>query len=770
MKKNYSILCVAVLALVGAMMSCSKEESIVESEQFSNTENTVTFTTTIGFDGVSATRALNMSGKKTFAVGETIAVIYKNASNETMKAESNALTAKDIFNDGENASFTVTMEAPKESSDIRYVYPASMAKETVETSSTINDDAATININALSIQDGTLAGISHSLDLAVFDGALTAAGKLPTQVDLTNKLAICKFIVNEASDITGSVTSFYVENGTNKYYISRTAAAGFIYVAMLPVTSGSINFSASTGTAYYEKTVSGKTLDADNLYPISVTLARKTTVSLAKISTAYTAQDGETLTGELNTTICPVKISIASGATVTLNGVTINGVDHYEWAGISCEGNAILILKDGSTNTVSGFKGDYPGIYVPEGSALTIQGETAGTGSLTALCNSYGNSAGIGAGPGHDCGDIIIEGGVIVATGGAHAPGIGSSEDSSCGTITIANTVTSVTVNKGSEAPYSIGKGASGTCGTVTIGGFVYWNEGKLQNSGNTYLAVSPFSYPKPAPTGAVVGRFAINDKGAQVYFAKGNLQATYDGSSWSWAFAANQWSFNNSPGNAYYDKLPYNVAYGPYDLFCWVGKSSVREGATQMPGKYGLFNSFDDVDFGYTTKDVLKYSWGETIGSGWEVLTADELSYLLNERSASTVGGVANGRYAKAYLFGTVHGIILFPDSYTHPAGVAAPTGVNAIGSTSWNANKYNATDWARMETAGAVFLPAAGFKYQGGGVDGVGAVGDYWTSTPSSTSGSHAIVWEFNENNNYTGGLVRKRGSSVRLVYKVN
>lgn len=272
---------------------------------------------------------------------------------------------------------------------------------------------------------------------------------------------------------------------------------------------------------------------------------------------------------------------------------------------------------------------------------------------------------------------------------------------------------------------------------------------------------------PVVATNNLLPGIFSVSST-TRVKFSKGNLQATYDGSSWSWAFAANQWSFNNSPGNAYYDKLPNNVVYGPYDLFCWVGKSSVREDTTQMPGKYGLFNSSTDDDFGYKTTDGLKYPWGETIGSGWGTLTAAELLYLLNERSASTVGGVANGRYAKAYLFGTVHGIILFPDSYTHPAGVAAPTGVNAIGSTSWNANKYNATDWAKMETAGAVFLPAAGFKYQTGGVDGIGITGDYWTSSPSSTGSSHAIVLEFDENSLYTGGLARKRGSSVRLVYK--
>ena len=295
------------------------------------------------------------------------------------------------------------------------------------------------------------------------------------------------------------------------------------------------------------------------------------------------------------------------------------------------------------------------------------------------------------------------------------------------------------------------------------------WHFGINDDNRTWGMQVRPVKAVPVAPNNLLPGIFSVSST-TKVKFSKGNLQATYDGSSWSWAFAENQWSFNNSPGNAYYDKLPNNVVYGPYDLFCWVGKSSVREGTTQMPGKYGLFNSSTDTDFGYKTTDGLKYSWGETIGSGWGTLTAAEVLYLLNERSASTVGGVANGRYAKAYLFGTVHGIILFPDSYTHPAGVAAPTGVNAIGSTSWNANKYNATDWARMETAGAVFLPAAGFKYQTGGVDGIGTTGNYWTSSPSDSNSSNAIMLEIDGGTASITGLARKRGCSVRLVYKVN
>jgi hypothetical protein len=67
---------------------------------------------------------------------------------------------------------------------------------------------------------------------------------------------------------------------------------------------------------------------------------------------------------------------------------------------------------------------------------------------------------------------------------------------STCGDITILNTVTKVTAKKGSDAPYSIGIAVyDSTCGTVTIGGTIYWQDNAAQNDGDTYLATSPLVY-----------------------------------------------------------------------------------------------------------------------------------------------------------------------------------------------------------------------------------------------------------------------------------
>ena len=204
------------------------------------------------------------------------------------------------------------------------------------------------------------------------------------------------------------------------------------------------------------------------------------TINLSSLNSDYEAQNGDVLTGTLDGSTQPYKISIADGATVTLDGVTINGVNdgnNYPWAGINCEGDATIILKDGSTNVVKGFRRHWPGIYIAENKTLTIQGNT---GTLAASpFNGGGNSGSFGAGiggggySGPSCGNIVIEGGFITATGGQYAAGIGcgtgNNTKKSCGNITISGgTVTAY----GHDGAAGIGSGFdNSSCGNVTISG-----------------------------------------------------------------------------------------------------------------------------------------------------------------------------------------------------------------------------------------------------------------------------------------------------------
>ena len=471
MMKTIRFLSMAALVFVGAITTgCSTEDDSSGQPSQAETVRRVTLTTTINMDGGAGTRALTEEGVKTFAEGEQIAVVYTNTSSKRVKAVSNALVAGDITNGGKTARITVTLTDPVAGS-VDYIYPAAMA----------NEDG-TPNLSALCMQDGTLPTLASKLDYAKGSGDMTESSGVFTLpgIALKNQLTICKFKVKNSAgtEITSSITGLTVSDGTNTYTVSRAAAAGPIYVAMLPVSSDkTISFVANDASDSYFKSVTGKALDVNNQYTINVTMEQGLTTNLSTLSADYVAGNGETLTGKLASSH---KISIAAGATVILKDVSIN----YDinpalsgsFAGINCSGNATLIIT--GTNYVKGLSSGHPGIFVPSASTLTI------TGNGTLYVNGHENAAGIGSGRHNvedykDCGNIVIQGGTIHATGGGSAAGIGSGASikftqhdpgtpSSCGNITVKNSVTHIHVSNSSGAE-SIGKGQYSNCGTVTI-------------------------------------------------------------------------------------------------------------------------------------------------------------------------------------------------------------------------------------------------------------------------------------------------------------
>jgi hypothetical protein len=463
MMKTRRFLRMAALVFMGAITTgCSTEDDSKSLDQPAS--KTVTLTTTISMDGSATTRALTEEGVKTFAVGDQIAVIYTNTGSTQVKALSNALTVDDITNEGKTAKITVTLTSPKAGS-VDYIYPASMA----------NSDG-TPNLSALCMQDGTQPTLAAKLDYAKGSGAMTVNGNEYTLpgIALKNQLAICKFKIKNGggTEITGNITGLTVSDGTNTYTVSRAAAAGPIYVAMLPVSNDkTLSFVANDASNSYFKSVTGKTLEANNQYPINVTMTTGTTTNLSSLGADHVAQNGDMLTGKLASSR---KISIATGATVILKDVDINygtTLTAGSYAGINCLGDATLIIS--GTDYVKGFDDGYPGIFVSSGSTLTM----TGSGTLYAKGHDY-NAAGIGSGRSDidavkNGGNIVIQGGTIWATGGRSAAGIGSGAGayeklSSCGDITIKNSVTHVYATKG-EGAKSIGEGQNSNCGTVTI-------------------------------------------------------------------------------------------------------------------------------------------------------------------------------------------------------------------------------------------------------------------------------------------------------------
>jgi hypothetical protein len=258
------------------------------------------------------------------------------------------------------------------------------------------------------------------------------------------------------------------------------------------------------------------------------------------------------------------------------------------------------------------------------------------------------------------------------------------------------------------------------------------------------------------APTDAINGKFSVSST-KQVYFSKGNLQAviasggptnTYNYSASSWKFADHQWDIiGNNPGNTTF------AAGTTVDLFGWVGTTASYD-------TYGLCtrSSSNNDYYGTSTSDNLKSDWGKNIGDGntWRTLTNDEWGYIFSTRTD------ASQKYGHGSV-GGVNGMIILPDMWTLPTGLSF-----TAGNSDW-INSYTTEQWAQMEAAGAVFLPAAGYR-ENMTVWDAGSSGRYWSSSPYTSSADNAYLVKFGSNYlRPQDSDLRNIGYSVRLVKDV-
>ena len=249
--------------------------------------------------------------------------------------------------------------------------------------------------------------------------------------------------------------------------------------------------------------------------------------------------------------------------------------------------------------------------------------------------------------------------------------------------------------------------------------------------------------------TGAINGVFSVSSS-RKVQFSQGNLQ--YQASTKTWRFAEHQWDVIG-----YANKNISSTYSGWIDLFGW--------GTSSYNGKNPWMTSNTSTDYGNGEWDIAgtNYDWGvyNTISNGegksWRTLTIDELVYVFNTRSTSS--GI---RYAKATVNG-VNGVILLPDNWSSSYYSLSNTNKT---DASYNTNKISQTDWTKkFEANGAVFLPAAGYRY-GTRVYYVGSRGYYWSAS------SYYDYYDVARNVWFRDGYLdldyrdRKNGQSVRLV----
>ena len=236
-------------------------------------------------------------------------------------------------------------------------------------------------------------------------------------------------------------------------------------------------------------------------------------------------------------------------------------------------------------------------------------------------------------------------------------------------------------------------------------------------------------------PVGAIDGLFSVSAT-QQVHFSQGNLQ--YQASTNTWRFAENQYDYVGSANS------DISSTYsGWIDLFGW-GTGNNPTLAISYSRYYSTF-----VDWG--SNAIIN---GGNAAHQWRTLTQSEWDYLLNSRTnASSKCGTGN--------INGVGGLIILPDNWTLPSGCSFTSG---FALSNDDCNSYTVAQWAQMESAGAVFLPAAGRRFGTNVVD-VGSSGYYWSSTPNGESNAYDMCFD-SDNLNASSYYNRIFGFSVRPV----
>ncbi len=329
----------------------------------------------------------------------------------------------------------------------------------------------------------------------------------------------------------------------------------------------------------------------------------------------------------------------------------------------------------------------------------------------------------------------------------------------------------------------------------------IYSNDGHVctktlnANAGTTFIVergkITPLTLNSnnldfSSVAGELPGLFSIAE-GVQVHFSSGNMQYTTVGThavvgggtpGGTWRFAPNQYDYIGK------DNENISETYtGWIDLFGWAtsGWDGIGDGKKYQPyhwggmsgvlyGPTGGFNI--DVTGNYANADWAVYnaiSNGGNAPGMWRNLSKDEWMYVTTNRAN------ASDKLGTGYVNG-VGGLILLPDSWTQPAGCTFTPGYSEDQS-SWGSNHYTVAQWAMMEAAGAVFLPAAGYRAGSSvGVTDIGKGGYYWSTTATDKYNAvNARVMAIKPGGqgntaDYDDWSVRSRGYSVRPVRYVH
>ena len=272
----------------------------------------------------------------------------------------------------------------------------------------------------------------------------------------------------------------------------------------------------------------------------------------------------------------------------------------------------------------------------------------------------------------------------------------------------------------------------------------------------------------QPTPVGAINGKFSVAP-GNQVYFSQGNLQYHQDKAAAHndhFAFAEHQYTIIGEEGNAGIDKVPCTI-----DLFGWGTGNSPRKTSTDVA---------DYAEFHKWGNNRIRNGGNEA--NLWRTLTSDEWDHIFHGRANAKNYFSLGHIYLNSAHTDSVNGVFLLPDEWALPDGLTfnpiltqSEISFEENGNlgnryryekNTYNLNGYNLEEWNAMEKAGAIFLPAAGFRHDKDYIlhyDPKDQQGYYWTSTKGKAFGfDHMYINIFRNDFPFWG-------YSVRLVQDV-
>lgn len=206
----------------------------------------------------------------------------------------------------------------------------------------------------------------------------------------------------------------------------------------------------------------------------------------------------------------------------------------------------------------------------------------------------------------------------------------------------------------------------------------------KSENELDVFPRIAEMNIPNPFVIDT--GIFMLSNT-KQAIFAYGNLQ--YNRKDKKYRFASHQYDFIES-NNAGWD-----------DLFEWGN---------------------------YLVDSIL-------VDSFWRTPSLQEMDYILFQRP--------NAVKLLAYInINSVNGLLLLP-SLKNDSAVFYANKYNIRPSTkSFTANSLTLQQWQKLESKGAVFLPAAG--YRGSKRKSINKLGSYWTSTSDASNTAYKLSFE--------------------------